>query len=45
MRSLTQVLPKSLCEDIQPMILRETIASSPDPTMEPMPEKKKTGPL
>lgn len=27
------------------MILRETIASSPDPTKEPMPEKKKNRPI
>jgi len=39
------LLPKSLWDDIQPISLRETIANKPEPTKEPIPEKKKKSPM
>ncbi|TNN69066.1 hypothetical protein EYF80_020769 [Liparis tanakae] len=35
----------SLWDDIQPISLRETIANKPEPTKEPIPEKKKKSPM
>lgn len=43
--SVFSLLPKSLWEDIQPIPLRETMASRPEPTKEPIPEKKKNSPM
>lgn len=42
---LKYLLPKSLWDDIQPIDLRETIASNPEPTKDPIPEKKKKSPM
>lgn len=38
-------LPKSLWDDIQPIALRDTMANKPEPTKEPIPEKKKKSPM
>ena len=42
---LLYVLPKSMWDDIQPISVRETIANRPEPTKEPIPEKKKKSPM
>lgn len=43
--TLVYILPKSLWDDIQPITLRETMANKPEPTKEPIPEKKKKSPM
>lgn len=40
-----RILPKSVWLLIHPMALRDTRASSPEPTKDPMPEKKKKSPM
>lgn len=42
---LLYLLPKSLWDDIQPISLMDTIANKPEPTKEPIPEKKKKRPM
>lgn len=40
-----RILPKSVWLLIHPMALRDTRANSPEPTKDPMPEKKKKSPM
>lgn len=39
------MFPKSVWLLIHPMALRDTRANSPEPTKDPMPEKKKKSPM